>query len=163
MKPFQYLILLGAVLAMPMLAAQAIAQQEDAAQAEMSGEAADTDETDYQARLALAKEMHEIRPAAKQVDDAIDSVAMKMPESARNEFKARMRNLLNYRAIERISINAMAVTYTLEELEAMVEYYSKPVAQSAVEKTAEYQQKVAPEIVRMIDRAIIQMRTGTEN
>lgn len=174
MKTLRYLILTGAVLAMPMLSVQGFAQEQGESQAEMSVEAAEVAETekdgekttggsDYQARLALSKEMHEIRPAAEQVNNAIDSVALKMPESARNDFKTKMRNFLNYRAIERISINAMAETYTLEELEAMVEYYSKPEAQSAVEKTSEYQQKVQPEIVRMIDRAVMQMRTGNAN
>lgn len=170
MKTLRYLVLLGAVLAVSVLVNPAFAQDMQAeatsgnTQTASSEEpAAETSEPNFKARLALAKEMHEIRPAADQVDSAIDSVALQMPENARNDFKAKMRNLLNYRAIENISINAMANTYTLEELEAMVEYYSNPVAQSAIEKTGIYQQKVGPEIARMIDRALMQMRTGGAN
>jgi len=169
MKTLRYFALLGAVLVTPIFAVQAIAQEDGTPEAEMVTEnsASEQDEeavgnqgSNYKERLVLAKEMHEIRPAADQVDSAIDSVSLKMPQASRESFKSRMRNLLDYRAIERISINAMAGTYTLAELEAMVEYYSKPEAQSALDKTSEYQQKVGPEIVRMIDRAVMQMRTG---
>ncbi len=172
MIQLRYIALLGAVLVLPLMAVPAFAQDSEAAQAEMTVEGAKggaTDQTsenqgsDFKERLALAKEMHEIRPAAEQVDSAIDSVALKMQQASREGFKSKMRNLLDYRAIERISVSAMAETYTLEELEAMIEYYSKPEAQSALDKTAVYQQKVAPEIVRMIDRAVMQMRTGGAN
>jgi hypothetical protein len=171
MKTLRYFALLGAVLITSIFTAQAIAQEDSAPEAEMAAEdsasasaleedVADNQGSDYKERLALAKEMHEIRPAADQVDSAIESVSLKMPEASRESFKSRMRNSLDYRAIERISINAMAVTYTLAELEAMVEYYSTPEAKSALDKTSVYQQKVGPEIVRMIDRAVMQMRTG---
>lgn len=175
MIQLRYLALLGAVLVLSSMAVPTFAQDSEAAQAEMTVEGAEgaeadaADQTsenqgsDFKERLALAKEMHEIRPAAEQVDSAIDSVALKMQQASREGFKSKMRNLLDYRAIERISISAMAETYTLEELEAMIEYYSKPEAQSALDKTAVYQQKVAPEIVRMIDRAVMQMRTGGAN
>ena len=170
MIQLRYIALLGAVLVLPLMAVPAFAQDSEAAQAEMTVEGAKGDATDQTSenqgsdfKEALAKEMHEIRPAAEQVDSAIDSVALKMQQASREGFKSKMRNLLDYRAIERISVSAMAETYTLEELEAMIEYYSKPEAQSALDKTAVYQQKVAPEIVRMIDRAVMQMRTGGAN
>ncbi len=111
-------------------------------------------------RLELAKKMHDFRPAAEQVDNAIDSVSKRLPGTEAETFKANMRNLLNYRSIEQISINAMAQTYTEEELAAMVEYYSKPEAQSASKKFQVYQDKVTPDIVRMIDQAVMKLRTG---
>ena len=54
----------------------------------------------------------------------------------------------------------MAEIYTLPELEAMVEYYSKPEAKSAAEKQEAYQDKVGPEITKMLDKALMEMRTG---
>ena len=114
----------------------------------------------FENRLELARAMHELRPSADQVDAAIDNVALRLPANQQETFKSSMRNLLNYRTIEKISIHAMAETYTEEELKAMVEYYSKPEAQSASKKFAEYQAKVAPEIVQMIDKAIMKLKTG---
>lgn len=114
-------------------------------------------------RLELAKKMNELNPAAKQIDSAIESVAARVSDVDREAFKSGMRNLLNYRALEQISINAMAETYTLEELKAMVDYYSKPEGKSAAAKVSQYQAKVQPEITRMLDRAIMNMKTGGEN
>lgn len=136
----------------------------DAAQVSDSGQDDDAkpsgDAATFARRLELSKEMHKLRPAAEQIDTAIASVASQMPAAQAEAFKANIGNLLNYRAIEQISINAMAETFTLEELEAMVEYNSKPEAASIAQKYGAYQQIVSPEIVRMIDRAIMRMRTG---
>jgi hypothetical protein len=67
---------------------------------------------------------------------------------------------LNYEALEKISIDAMAETYTVAELEAMNEYYSKPEAKSAQPKYSNYANKVFPEITRMLDEAVMRVRTG---
>lgn len=111
-------------------------------------------------RLELAQKMHEFRPAREQVDSAIETVSQRLPEAERAAFRTSMQSVLNYKAIEKISIDAMAETFTEAELEAMVEYYSKPEARSVTDKYPQYQQKVAPEIVKMIDRAMMRARTG---
>lgn len=116
--------------------------------------------TDFARRVELATEMHKLRPTAEQVDAAVESVSRQLPPEQASNFKVNAGNMLNYRAIEKISINAMAETFTTEELEAMVDYYSKPEAKSIAGKYETYQQKVGPEIVKMIDRAIMRMRTG---
>lgn len=138
------------------------------AEAEATVEEADTAEPAQQAgeaeifakKLELAKQMHTFRPAAEQVDAAIESISERMRTSDAEAFKSSMRNLLNYRSIEQMSINAMAETYTEEELQAMVDYYSKPEAQSAAKKYKAYQDKIEPDIVRMIDSAVMKLRTG---
>lgn len=111
-------------------------------------------------RQELAVQMNERRPASAQVDIAIRQIAEQLPESDRDGFITFMKNNLDYKAIENISIDAMAETFTVEELEAMVEYYSKPEALSASEKLPEYQKKVSPEITRMIDKVMMKARTG---
>lgn len=111
-------------------------------------------------RQELAVQMNERRPASAQVDIAIGQIAEQLPESDRDGFITFMKNNLDYKAIENISIDAMAETFTVEELEAMVEYYSKPEALSASEKLPEYQKKVSPEITRMIDKVMMKARTG---
>ena len=111
-------------------------------------------------RYELAREMHKLRPTRDQVYAAIDQMAQAQPESEREAFRTAMRNILNYEAIEKISIDAMAETYSEKELTAMVEYYSKPEALSAAQKDPQYAQKVYPEIVRMLDQAMMRVRTG---
>lgn len=117
-------------------------------------------DSDMGARLDLARQMHEFRPSKTQIDDAIAQVSAMVPEQEREAFKIAMGQVLNYKAIEELSVEAMAETYTEAELKAMVEYYAKPEAQSASDKAGAYAAKVQPEIVKMIDKAMMRMRTG---
>ncbi len=111
-------------------------------------------------KLELAKKMHQIRPTRDQIDSAVRSASLALPENERQGFVTAMGTILNYNAIERISIDAMVETYTLNELESMVEYFSKPEAMSASRKIGVWAQEVQPEIGRMIDKAMIRLRTG---
>ena len=114
----------------------------------------------YDERIELATKMHELRPVRAQVDGAIEQYALTRPESERISFKSAMRNVFNIKALEKISIDAYAETFTVEELRAMVEYYSKPEARSASDKINAYAEIVYPEIIRMLDRAAIRLKTG---
>ncbi len=126
----------------------------EAAQAE-NGDKAILDQ-----KIILAKKMHEVRPTRSQVDTAVRRAAMMLPENERISFINVMTGMLNYNAIERISMDAMIDTYTLKELEVMVDFYSQPEALSASVKMGTWAQKVQPEIIRMIDKAILRIRTG---
>jgi len=111
-------------------------------------------------KIEKAKAMHNLRPTRVQVDGAVRQVALSLPETDRQNFTNAMRTMLNYNAIERISMDSMVDTYTLVELSAMVEYYSKPEAKSASQKIGLWAQAVQPEIGRMIDKAMMRVRTG---
>ncbi|HRQ60152.1 MAG TPA: hypothetical protein PLO23_01330 [Alphaproteobacteria bacterium] len=115
---------------------------------------------DADKRLELAKKMHELRPTKTQVMQAIEVVSQRVPEDKRAAFEGSMMGAMDFKAIEKISIDAMTETFTVPELEAMVEYYSKPEAQSASDKLPDYQRKVGPEIIRMIDKAMMKVKTG---
>lgn len=116
---------------------------------------------DWDARLALAKRMHELQPAAAQLDDAIATVAERLPPQERKGFEIAMKKILDYKTLEQTSINAMAETFTLDELKAMVAYNESPEAQSISKKFALYQGRVQPKVYEMLDRAMMQVRTGS--
>lgn len=111
-------------------------------------------------KLELAEQMHEFRPVREQVESAINRFAQTQAPEQREAFKTAMRNVINVNALEKISVEAYADTFTLAELEAMVEYYAKPEARSASDKYADYSAIVYPEIVKMMDRALMRMKTG---
>lgn len=117
---------------------------------------------DLARRVELATQWHKIMPVPvrDQVNAAVDQAALSQKEGEREIFKTNMKNALNYDALEKISIDAMAETYSAAELEAMVEYYSKPEAKSAQAKYDAYANKVFPEIRRMLDQALMRARTG---
>lgn len=111
-------------------------------------------------KISLAREMHKIRPTRTQIDSAIQRASLALPAHARRAFVSAMKGMLNYNAIERISVDAMIETYTLKELDSMVKYYSKPEAKSASDKVMSWASIVQPEIVNMIDKAMMRIRTG---
>jgi len=116
---------------------------------------------DWDARMALAKRMHEIQPAAAQIDEAIATVSERLPASERKGFEIAMKKILDYKALEQASVTAMAETFTLDELKAMVAYNESPEAQSISRKFPTYQGKIQPKVFEMLDRAMMQVRTGS--
>jgi hypothetical protein len=177
---FFLLMMVACIVSMPVLAeeaANAVPQNADQVLEEQTSGDADTKTAEAPAaeekkpqespdmiakKVELAKKMHQIRPTREQIDSAIDQASRGMPEEQRKAFLAAMRSVLNYNAIEKISVDAMVDTFTLPEMEAMVEYHTKPEAQSVAEKMPVWASKVQPEIVRMIDSAIMRVKTGSE-
>lgn len=138
----------------------ASATQSDLEKGLAAAKAENEDQVILEKKIALAKEMHQIRPTRTQVDSAVAGAAMALPASERQNFIITMKSRLNYNAIERISIDAMVDTYTLVELESMVEYFSKPEAKSASAKVHSWATAVNPHIVRMIDDVLMRIKTG---
>lgn len=117
---------------------------------------------DMAIRLDLSEKMHKIRPARKQIDSAIEQVARNgLSVEEQQAFILSMKRIIDYKALEKASIEAMAETFSAPELKAMVDYYEKPEAQSANEKFPDYQKKIEPIIYQMLDRAMMQVRTGS--
>ena len=111
-------------------------------------------------KLELARAMHELRPVSEQVQVAIDQFAQTQAPEQREDFKLAMEGAFDIETLKEKSIQAYINTFTLEELEAMVEYSSKPEARSASDKFSNYAAIVYPEIVRMLDAAVMRIRTG---
>ncbi len=113
-------------------------------------------------RLALAEKMHEIWPIRTRVEKAIESVSENFPEEKRAEVKAAMRKSIQFDQLEEESIKAMADTFTEEELKAMIEFYGSDAGRSISEKTADYELALRPAMTKMLDKAMLDLRTGTK-
>lgn len=120
------------------------------------------EDVDFAQRLEWAEKMNAIRPAREQVNAAIDRYVSALSPEEAEVYRTALQRILNYKALEKISVDAFAEVYTEAELKAMVEYYSMPEAQSASEKSAQYAEIVYPEIVRMLDKAMMRVKTGGE-
>ena len=110
--------------------------------------------------IQLAKKIHELRPARLQVDSAIEQAAQKLTPQDRTAFIVATRNALNYRVIEEQSVLAMADVFSKEELQIMLDYYSRPEAESINEKLDLYAGRLQPLIVRSLDKAMMRAKTG---
>lgn len=116
--------------------------------------------SDMQERLALAQKMHEIQPASQQIDIAVSRVAQQMPEADRKPFHDNIMAAIDNKKLEELSIKTMADIFTKEELTLMVGYFSSPQAKSISEKMPMYQDILNPEIMKMLDAAMMKARTG---
>jgi hypothetical protein len=121
---------------------------------------AQTTDPTLEKRIELAREMHKIRPARDQVELAVAQAAMQIPEGDRETFKTNILDGFDFERLEQTSVDAMVEIFTLAELEHMLSYYSAPEAVSIDQKFSVYEEMVMPEIMKMLDRALMQMRTG---
>ncbi len=111
-------------------------------------------------RLDLAVRMHEIWPIRTRMEAALESVANSFPEDRRTEIKATMRKSIKFDQLEEESIKAMAEVFTAEELKAMIEFYGSETGRAISAKTGDYEMALRPVMTRMIDAAMLDLRTG---
>lgn len=116
----------------------------------------------YEERLELARKMHEIWPVRPRVEDALDAVAEQVPAGERLKFKASMRKAIKFQALEEASIDAMADIFTVKELEAMIAFYGSKEGRSVSHKTSDYERALQPEMIKMIDKALLDAKLGTQ-
>lgn len=111
-------------------------------------------------RLELARKIQEHKSSKEEIQEAVEQYLKNVPPSKRSLYSSALRSSLNYKALDKISIDAYAQTFTEKELEVMLEYYSKPESQSIAKKTRDYARLVYPEVIRMLDRAMMRVKTG---
>jgi hypothetical protein len=117
---------------------------------------------DYDARLKLAEEMHEIWPIRPKIEDALERVAQNIPQTERLRFKSAMRKAIEFQALEEASIDAMVEIFTAKELQAMINFYGSKEGRSVSVKTGDYEQALQPVLVKMLDKALLDTKLGAE-
>lgn len=118
------------------------------------------EETVSTERLDLAKQMQDIWPIRTRIETAIDSVAQSFPPERQAEVKATIRKSIQYDQLEEESIQALASTYTADELRAMVDFYGSETGRAISAKTSDYEAAIRPSLVRMMDKAMLDLKTG---
>jgi len=116
---------------------------------------------DEKERLELAGKMHEIWPIRTRVETALEAVSKNFPEERHDEVKAALRKAIKYDELEEESIKAMAQTFTAPELKAMIAFYGSDEGKSISAKTADYELALRPVMTKMMDAAMLQLRTGS--
>jgi hypothetical protein len=112
------------------------------------------------ANLELAKQMHEIWPIRTRIESAINAVAENFPPEKKVQAKAAIRKSIQFDQVEEESIKAMASTFTEEELKAMIAFYGSETGRSISAKTTDYELAMRPVIVKMMDKAMLDLKTG---
>lgn len=112
------------------------------------------------ARVELARELHEIRPLDDHITAAIRDISQRYPEAQRGVFVERMERAFDSERLTALSVDVMAETFTDAELQAMISYFGSPEGQSISEKMPVYQALLEPQLVRLIDQAMMDLRAG---
>lgn len=155
MKILLPLFALSLVTAVP-----AFAQEGEPVAADKALPAAAAEEAVSPARVELAKQMHEIWPIRTRVESAINAVSQNFPPAKQAQMKAAIRKSIQFDQVEEESIRAMAATFSEPELKAMVEFYGSETGRAVSAKTQDYELAMRPVIVKMLDKAMLDLKTG---
>jgi hypothetical protein len=121
------------------------------------------DPADLAERQALAKKIHQIKPVREQVEAVVQEISTRLPEENREQFKSKMLEVFDFDTLEKSSEDAMAEVFTAAELKRMIEYFGSDEAKTIAQKMPIYQQLVQPQITKLVDQAMMTVRTGTAN
>ena len=121
-----------------------------------------TEQTDYEKRLELAREMHEIWPIRPKIEAVLENVAQQVAPQNRLKLKAALRKAIKFPALEQASIDSMVNIFTTEELKAMVDFYGSKEGRSVSFKTEDYEKSLRPILTEMMDKALLDVKLGAE-
>ena len=116
----------------------------------------------YEKRLELSREMHEIWPIRPKIETALENIAQQIDQQERLKFKAAMRKAIKFEALEEASIDAMADIFNAKELEAMIAFYGSREGRSVSHKTSDYERALEPALVKMVDKALLDVKLGSQ-
>lgn len=93
-------------------------------------------------------------PMAKMMDDTYAEIAKQLPQDKRAQFLADMHSLIKIERLEQLARSAMIKTFTVEELNALADFYSSPNGASAMAKYGTYMGEIMPPLMQEVQRAV---------
>jgi hypothetical protein len=116
---------------------------------------AESQDFDKAERVKLSKDLHDLRKTRDRINNMISSVADAVPPADKEDFQRYVQLKIDYDALEQKSIAYAADIYTIPELKAMIAYFGSPDGQAAEAKGEAFTNKIAPDIIKEIDAAIM--------
>ena len=105
---------------------------------------------DADIRLKKAKEMAFIVKEQRVLDQSIRSFLEKMPENQRQQIKELLDKHLDQDAILSEIVKISAETFTIQEMDALINFYSTPLGHSILKKRQIANQKISEAITKNI-------------
>ena len=109
---------------------------------------------DYQSRLSAAKRYAKITPMSKMYDDALENIAKRLPEDERDNFLSNIKTFIDIEKTEKMAIDTMAKHFTVNELNALADFYGSPVGKSIMGKFGPYMADIQMELIKQVSLAI---------
>jgi len=101
-------------------------------------------------------------PMSRMMEDSYAQLALQLPPQRRERFLADMRALVKVDRMEQIARTAMVRTFTLDELNAMADFYTSPHGASAMAKFGHYMGEIMPPLMQEIGRAVQELEAGNQ-
>ena len=104
-------------------------------------------------RMAAAERYAAVADIEKLLNDSILKIAQNFPANQREDAIAKMRREIDVQWARNLAINAMVQVFTVEELNAMADFYGSPVGRSIVQKTQPYIAAFMPALTQRLKGA----------
>ena len=105
-------------------------------------------------RMAAAERYAAVADIEKMMNDSIRTIAQSFPANQREDVIAKMRREIDIQWLRNLMINSMVQIFTVEELNALADFYGNSVGRSIVRKMPAYFAAFMPAMQqRLIDAA----------
>lgn len=108
----------------------------------------------FDKKLEASKRYLSVMPVSALWADVTEKMQANLPAGQREMFASVMAEV-DLSRLENIMLNAMARHFTLEEINALADFYASPVGKSAMEKFGSYMADVNPAIQMELQSAIV--------
>ncbi|HEB76249.1 MAG TPA: DUF2059 domain-containing protein [Nitrospirae bacterium] len=115
-------------------------------------------DADREARLKAAKRYLSVVPMSMMIEESIRGFAQRVPKERRKEFMAYAKGLMRVETLEKVTLDSLVKTFTVEELNAMADFYGSPVGRSIMKKFGAYMSDVMPALQQEMIRAVRKMQ-----
>lgn len=85
--------------------------------------------------------------------DVVEKMSARMP-GERKKMTQAMLDELRYDTLRTAMIDGMTATFTVEEIEALTQFYSTPEGRSVMEKMSTYMGRVQPVMMKEVRRSM---------
>lgn len=108
--------------------------------------AADTEQERYRAALRYL----ETTPVTQIIDDSVAALSKELPADIREEVILKVKQSIDVPEIEKIMVNGLVKVYTVEEINALADFYGSDVGQRVLSKTGMYLEATMPAVQQEI-------------
>jgi hypothetical protein len=113
-------------------------------------------------RQAAAERYIAVSPMDSMMRDMVEKSAQNLPNDQRKPFVEIMTKYVRIDVLERSAISSMVRHFTVQELNALADFYGSPEGQSAIKKFGLYMADVMPVVQQEMTRAAQQFK-ATKN
>lgn len=112
-----------------------------------------------QSHEELAHIYYELNPTWRFVSDAIREQAVNMSDKRKLIFVTAMEKMIDREVLKQKSIPVIIDTFTVDELQLLIKFYSQSDIRKALAKEQTYARKIGPDVTQMLDKALLRMKT----